>query len=57
MQLTSTWIIIITGNAASFVISIDDYPPGDYNLTIEAEDVFEQNVSEVLSIFLSGKPS
>lgn len=52
------WFLVAnTGNAASFVISVNDYPPGDYNLTIEAEDIFDQSVSEVVSIFLPGKPS
>jgi hypothetical protein len=47
-----------TGNAAeSFVISVNDYPPGEYNLTIEAEDIFDQEASEAVTIFLSGKPS
>ncbi len=49
---------VCAGNAAeSFVISIDDYPPGEYNLTIEAEDIFDQEASEAVTIFLSGKPS
>ena len=36
------------------MISIDDYPPGEYNLTIEAEDIFDQGVNETFTIFLSG---
>ena len=43
------------GNAASFMISIGEYPPGEYNLTIDAVDIFDQIASEVLTIFLPGK--
>ena len=46
-----------TGNAASLVISVNDYPPGEYNLTIEAVDIFDQTASEVFTIFLPGKLS
>ena len=43
------------GNAAgSFVISIDDYPPGEYNLTIEAVDIFDHVANETFTIFLPG---
>ena len=41
---------------ASLTLSVNDYPPGAYNLTIAAEDVFGQSVSEIVSLFLSGKP-
>ena len=26
---------MITGSATSLMLSVEDYPPGDYNLTIE----------------------
>lgn len=37
------------------MISIGEYPPGEYNLTIDAVDIFDQIASEVLTIFLPGK--
>ena len=57
MDLFFSSMAACTGIAASLVISINDYPPGEYNLTIEAVDIFEQSVSEVISIFLPGKSS
>ena len=44
------------GNAASLVLSVEDYPPGDYNLTIEAVDIFGQIESLFYSFFLPGEP-
>ena len=45
---------LLLGNASSFTLSINDFPPGEYNFTIDATDVFEQSVTEVVQIFLSG---
>lgn len=42
------------GNVSSFVLSVEDFPPGDYNLTIMASDIFGQTVTEIVSLFLSG---
>ena len=42
------------GNVSSFTLSVGDYPPGDYNLTIAATDVFGNSVTEVVPLFLSG---
>ena len=46
---------MITGSATSLMLSVEDYPPGDYNLTIEVFDVFGQNADLFLSFFLPGK--
>ena len=48
------WIHLNTGDANSIELSVQDYPPGDYNLTIAATDIFGQSVTEVVSLFLSG---
>ena len=45
------------GNAASLVLSVEDYPPGDYNLTIEVVDVFGQIQFLSYSFFLPGEPA
>ena len=45
----------ILGNASSFTLSVDDFPPGDYNFTIDATDVFGQTATAVVELFLSGK--
>ena len=44
-----------TGNASSYTLSVFDFPPGDYNVTITATDINGQTVTEVVSLFLSGK--
>ena len=46
--------IHVVGNASSFILSVEDYPPGDYNLTITATDVFGQTVIEAVELFLPG---
>ena len=33
---------------------MQEYLPGNYNLTVEALDVFGQSVTEVVPFFLSG---
>lgn len=38
-------------------ISVQDYPPGNYNLTIIARDIFNQTVDEDVSFVLAGMPS
>ena len=45
----------IIGNATSIVLSVEDYSPGDYNLSIVATDVFGQSVTTVIEVFLSGE--
>ena len=35
-------------------ISVQDYPPGEYNLTIMATDIFGQSVDERVSLILAG---
>ena len=47
---------LYTGNVASLRFTVDDYPPGDYNLTIEVVDVFGQIQYLSYSFFLSGEP-
>ncbi len=42
------------GNASSFTLSVEQYPPGDYNFTIDATDVFGQTATVVVELFLSG---
>ena len=37
------------------MLSVVDYPPGEYNLTIEARDFTGQSVTEVLAIYVSGQ--
>ena len=37
------------------MLSVEDHPPGDYNLTIEVSDIFGQNADITLSFFLPGK--
>lgn len=44
----------IVGNISSVAISINNYPPGDYNLTIMATDVFNQSIDVVVPFFLPG---
>ena len=46
--------MITIGNASSVVFSVGDYLPGDYNLTIDATDVFGQSTTVVVPLFLSG---
>ena len=46
---------ISVGNAASLRFTVDDYPPGDYNLTIEVIDVFGQIQELSYSFFLPGE--
>ena len=46
---------ICIGNAASLMLSVEDYPPGDYNLTIEVIDVFGQIQVRSYSFFLPGE--
>ena len=43
------------GNAASLMLSVEDYPPGDYNLTVEVVDVFGQIQVLSYSFFLPGE--
>ena len=47
-------LCVYTGNVSSVSISVRDYPPGDYNLTIMATDVFGQSVDEVVPFLLPG---
>jgi hypothetical protein len=42
------------GNASSFTLSVEQFPPGDYNFTIDARDVFGQTATVVVELFLSG---
>ena len=44
-----------TGNASSFTLSVANFPPGDYNVTVDAVDIFGQFASAVVELFLSGK--
>ena len=44
----------ILGDVTFVAISVQDYPPGDYNLTIIATDIFNQTVNEDVSFVLSG---
>ena len=37
------------------MLSVEDYPPGVYNLTIEARDFFGQAVTEVIAVYMSGQ--
>ena len=46
--------LYVVGNASSFELTVEEYPPGDYNLTITATDIFGQTVTEVVELFLSG---
>ena len=46
--------VYILGNITSVTISVQDYPPGDYNLTITATDIFNQTVNQDVSFVLSG---
>ena len=43
------------GNVASLMLSVEDYPPGNYNLTIEVVDVFGQIQVRSYSFFLPGE--
>ena len=47
----------VLGDATSVIISVQDYPPGDYNLTIIATDTLNQTVDERVPLFLAGMPS
>ena len=42
------------GNASSFILSVTDYVPGTYNITIDATDMYGQTTTEVIPVFLSG---
>ena len=42
------------GNITFVAISVQDYPPGEYNLTIMATDIFGQSVDEDVSLLLPG---
>ena len=44
----------LVGSAASLLLTIEDYPPGDYNLTIEATDIYGQSAEFLLTFFLPG---
>ena len=37
------------------MLSINDYPPGVYNLTVVAMDIFGQSVQDVVTLFLPGE--
>ena len=43
------------GNVASLMFTVDDYPPGDYNLTIEVVDVLGQIQELSYSFLLAGE--
>ena len=43
------------GNVESIMLSVEDYLPGDYNLTIEARDSFGRSITEVVTVFISGE--
>lgn len=43
-----------SGDTELIEVSIRDYLPGDYNLTIEVTDTFGQNASVLESFFLPG---
>ena len=49
------FIFVISGNASSFTLTVADFPPGDYNFTIDAVDVFGQAATVVVELFLAGK--
>ena len=48
------WHCMCAGNVSSVLISVQDYPPGEYNLTIMATDIFGQSVAEDVSLILAG---
>ena len=45
---------MFAGDVSSFSLSVVDYPPGVYNLTIDAVDIYGQSVTVVANLFLSG---
>ena len=47
-------LFLHTGDVGAFDLSVIDYEPGNYNITIIAMDVFNQSVTIVESFFLSG---
>ena len=47
--------MLLVGDAELFTLSVRDYPPGDYNFTINATDIYGQSVIEVVQFFLSGE--
>ena len=42
------------GNATSVLFLVEDYPPGNFNLTILATDVLNRSTSVVVPVFISG---
>ena len=42
------------GNATSVELSIEEYPPGDYNFTVTVTDVFNQSVTVDILLSISG---
>ena len=48
-------VVGIIGSATSVALSVEDYAPGDYNLSIVATDVFGQTITTVVEVFLSGE--
>ena len=54
VNVYSQWHFVCTGNVSSVAISVQDYPPGEYNLTIMATDIFGQSVDERVSLILAG---
>ena len=55
--LTDVYCLYVLGDITSVSISVQDYPPGSYNLTIIATDIFNQTVDEGVSFVLAGMPS
>ena len=45
---------IHTGNASSVVLTVEEYLPGNYNFTVLATDVFDQSISVVVPVSISG---
>lgn len=45
---------MFAGNVSSFSLSVVDYLPGTYNITIDAVDIYGQSVTVNVPLFLPG---